>query len=115
MPKESVLTVQKKLELCQALAKRLPLSYACDLTELPRSTVYDAMKNDEGFRTQVAKAKAQSIHYLVDLTEQQSGGPWKILKNIGKEEFKEHVEIVYTANEEEELVAPDGTTTTDKT
>jgi len=92
MPKKSVITDQKKEALFQALRDKLPLSYACDIIGIPRQTVYDWIKKNELFRAQIAIAKSQAIRDLVETTEKQ-GGAWKLLKNLAKEEFKEHVEI----------------------
>lgn len=88
---------RKQEGLFEALRKAMPLSYACDLVGVPRQTVYDRMNPkhasfDEAFRTKVAVAKAEAIKGLVALTGKQNGA-WKLLKNLAKEEFKEHVEI----------------------
>lgn len=92
MPKQTILTAQKKEELYQALTEAMPLSYACDVIGIPRSTVYAHMKEDDAFKTQIELSKAIAIRGLVKLTAKQ-GGAWKLLKNVGKEEFKEHVEV----------------------
>lgn len=106
MPKATVLTEQKKKALCDALRECMPLSYACDLVGVPRRTVYDHMGKDEAFRTQVDIAKAVAIRGLVEATNKQSGA-WKLLKNLGKEEFKEIVE--YRVDESTPiLIAGDG-------
>lgn len=97
MPKKSILDDRKKKELCEALKKAMPMTYACDLVGVPRQTVYDKINPkhasyDDAFRTQVAIAKAEAIRGLIALTGQQNGA-WKLLKNLGKDEFKEHVEV----------------------
>lgn len=88
MPKKSIVTEQKKKELYQALEEAMPLTYACDIIGIPRRTVYDYMSKDNVFRTQIELAKAKAIRGLVKLTAKQNGA-WKLLKNLGKEEFKE--------------------------
>jgi len=92
MPAKSRITDQKKEELFEALRKALPVTIACDLIGIPRQTVYDWMKKNDAFRTQVNICKAEAIRGLVAMTGKQ-GGAWKLLKNLGKEEFKEHVDI----------------------
>jgi len=85
------ITARQLEDLCEALEEAMPLSFACDLVGLPRQTVYDTMKRDAGFRTKIELSKAKAIRGLVKLTAKQQGG-WKLLKNLGKEEFKEVLE-----------------------
>ena len=84
--------VRKLDELCDALKECMPLTYACDLVGLPRQTVYDWIKRDDKVRAKIEVAKAAAIKRLVTGTEKQ-GGSWKLLKNLGRDEFKEHVEV----------------------
>lgn len=87
-----VLTPALRETILDALRKAMPLSYACDLAGIDRNTVYNEMKRDRNFSAQIAIAKAEAIKGLVSLTAKQGGG-WKLLKNLGREEFKEHVEV----------------------
>lgn len=98
MPKATVLTMQKREELYKALKEAMPFNYACDLCGIPRRTAYDYLKKDETFRTQVELSKAIAIRGLVALTSKQSGA-WKLLKCLGKEEFKEVLEHEVTGSE----------------
>jgi len=91
MAKKTSLTQEARAAILEALRKAMPLSYACDLAAVPRRTCYDEMERNFEWRTQVYTAKAEAIRGLVALTGKQ-GGAWKLLKNLGREEFKEHIE-----------------------
>ena len=78
--------------IISSLREALPFSYSCDYAGIDRQTGYRWMESDKEFAAQVAIAKAYAISSLVADTRRQSGA-WKLLKNIGREEFKEHVEI----------------------
>lgn len=110
MPKKSVITDQKKMELYQALEAAMPLSFACDLIGIPRQTVYAWMQTNPAFKTQIDIARAKAIQGLVEATGKQ-GGAWKLLKNLGKEEFKERVEVAGKLEYAEEVELPDGEVT----
>lgn len=92
MGRPTRITDQKKEQLFEALREGLPISYACDYIGIPRQTIYDWMKRNDDFRTQITLNKAIAIKGLVALTSKQ-GGAWKLLKNLAKDEFKEHIEV----------------------
>lgn len=83
--------------ILDALAECMPFNYACDLAGIDRETGYRWMRKDKAFAAQVAIAKATAIKGLVDLTAKQSGA-WKLLKNLGRDEFQERVEVEQTSN-----------------
>lgn len=92
------ITARQLEQLCEALEEAMPLSYASDLVGLPRQTVYDTYKRDPNFRAKIEIAKAVAIRGLVKLTAKQQGG-WKLLKNLGREEFKETMEHELTGKD----------------
>jgi len=95
MPRTSIINDQKKAALLAAIKEGMPVSYACDLIGIPRQTIYDWIKRHESFRYEINIAKAVAIKGLIGEVKEQKGS-WKLLKNLGKEEFKEHVEVEYT-------------------
>ena len=76
--------------LLDAIERAIPLNLACDHARIGRTTFYDWMKVDDDFRTQVAYARSKAVGELV--REVRKRDPWKILKNIAPEEFKDSVE-----------------------
>jgi hypothetical protein len=76
------------------IAQCVPLRYASQMHGITYETAMSYYNSDSVFRKKCDAAKAASVRGLVALTAKQSGA-WKLLKNLGKEEFKEHVEISY--------------------
>lgn len=100
MPKLDAITEQNKLDICKALEEGLPLLLACDLVGVKRRTCHDHLDKksprfDASFCSRVAIAKAVAVRGLVALTKEQNGA-WRLLKNVGREFFKEHVEVKST-------------------
>ena len=93
--------------IIDALRKCMPFTYACDLVGIHRTTGYNWLKSNKSFSIEVAIAKAEAIQGLVALTAKQNGA-WKILKNIGKEQFKEQIEITEEYRHTLTIKAPDG-------
>lgn len=107
MAKKTSLTQEARKAILEALRDKLPLSFACDIAKVPRQTCYDLMNSDYTWRTQIAHAKTVAIRDLIESTNRQ-GGAWKLLKNIGKEEFKEHVEHAVSVTQGDMIEDADG-------
>lgn len=81
-------------KIVQEVKNCVPLRYAAPIHGVSYDTARLYYNSDPVFRSKVDAAKSASVRALVGLTLKQTGA-WKILKNIGKEEFKEHVEVSY--------------------
>lgn len=97
MPKKTILDERKKKELYQALEQALTLKYACDIIGVPRTTVYDYLKKDDAFRTQVELAKATAIRGLVKLSAKQ-GKAWNLLKSLSDGDYTDQERLEVTGS-----------------
>lgn len=98
--------------LLECLEDNMPLNKACDYAKIARQTIYNWMKEDENFSTQVSYAKSAGERRLVRKVEDKD--PWKILKNTDPENFKDEPAQVFNFNGKETITLPDGTKIEDK-
>lgn len=92
--------------LKQAIETPMPVTYACDIIKLSRTVFYETLERDAHFRTEIELSKAIAIRKLILLTAKQQGG-WKLLKNMGKDEFQETIELAGNKDKPLEMVVRD--------
>lgn len=102
--KSRVLTEEKRKQLYKALEDGISITYAANLIGVGKSTIYDHMKANEDFRIEVEIAQAKAIKGLVALVRKQKGGAWKLLKSLGKEDYKDHHEVTNVEKEPIKIV-----------
>lgn len=73
--------------LLNALERPMPLKRACEFAGIDDQTPVNWAKKDKGFSLRMAYAKAKGIGLAIDATMKKE--PWKILKNIDSECFKD--------------------------
>jgi hypothetical protein len=103
----SVMTDDRKEAILEALRDGMPQRYAAHLVGIHHETLRLYLERDLGFLAKCNVAKAIGIGGLVQLTKEQNGA-WKLLKNIGKEEFKEHIDISYDESKPITIHGTDG-------
>lgn len=103
----SVMTDERKEAILEALRGGLPQRYSAHLVGIHHETLRQYLEKDSDFLARVNVAKAIGISLFKGLTAEQNGA-WKILKNIGKEEFKENIEIHYDESKPITLAGDDG-------
>ena len=92
--------------LLDALARPMPMNIACDFAGVDRRTPMNWAKKDKGFLLQMAYARAKGIGLAIDKTMLKD--PWKILKNIDPDDFKDEVQIQQKSESILTITAPDG-------
>lgn len=95
----SVMTDERKEAILEALRGGLPARYSAHLVGIHHDTLRKYLERDLDFSARVNIAKAIGIKGFKNLTAEQ-GGAWKILKNIGKEEFKENIDLSFDESKE---------------
>ena len=94
--------------ILECLKEGVAFKYACNLAEIDKTTGYRWMEEDPVFATQCHAYKAMAIRMLVSKVTEKDA--WKILKNIGKDEYKEHVNVVVDESIPIDVELPDGST-----
>ena len=84
--------------LLDALSHAMPFKRACEFAMIHPSTGYRWMERDKDFATQAAYSTAMAIQGLIKATVEKD--PWKVLKNIDSEHFKDRTEMVVTPSAE---------------
>ncbi len=80
--------------LCKALKDCMPLDRACDLVGVGRRTVYDWLRTDPDFRTQVMTAKAEAVSHLINQVKANDPtGEWKLLRSLDHKNFGDELRI----------------------
>lgn len=93
------MTDERKEAILEALRGGLPARYSAHLVGIHHDTLRKYLERDLDFSARVNIAKAIGIKGFKNLTAEQ-GGAWKILKNIGKEEFKENIDLSFDESKE---------------
>lgn len=75
--------------LLECLANHMPVKRACEFAQIDKQTFYNWYKEDTAFRLKADYAKSKSIRELIARTAEKD--PWKILKNLDSENFKDEV------------------------
>ena len=92
--------------LLDAIQSGMPVNLACDFAQIGRTTFYEWHKSDSGFRTQIAYAKSKAIREFISLVAKKD--PWKILKNLAPEDFKDYRNVVVDNSTPIDVVFGDG-------
>lgn len=102
-----VLTLEKKKQLYKALENGVSIRFAAALIGVGKTTVYKQMEVDPVFGTEVRIAQAIAVEGLVAQVRKSKGGAWKLLKNLGKEDYKDHHEVTNLNPEPIKIVVED--------
>lgn len=86
-------TPEKMAEIIRHLRDGLPKELACNISNVGYRTFRTWVSEDEDFRQRVKVATSTAIADLMKEVRSDRGGAWKLLKNIGKDYFKENVEV----------------------
>lgn len=106
------LKTQDRMDIIlDALRKAMPMKRACEFAMLDPTTVYRWMEKDKDFAAKANYSKAHAIQALIVGVAKKD--PWKLLKNLDSEHFKEHLELeltpprrlVITAKDQQKLLA----------
>lgn len=92
MGRKSKDTPQNRRIILDNLRDCVPLKYASRLAGVDPDSVYNWMKADPNFSAQVAAAKSESVRGCV--IDVRKADPWKILKNIARDEFTDTHHVV---------------------
>lgn len=90
----TLFTEETKKKLLTHLEEGLPKEVCADLCDMHHETLRQYTIRNPDFLAQMQHAEAIGIRRLHALVLQQNGA-WKILKNVGKKYYKEHVEVHY--------------------
>lgn len=77
--------------LLQCMQEGMPVKRACEFAQIEKQTFYNWCRDDPDFRLKMDYAKSFAIRNLVKAVAKKD--PWKILKNVDSEHFKENVEL----------------------
>lgn len=103
----SVMTPDRKEAILEALRGGLPQRYSAHLVGIHHETLRLYLERDVDFLARVNVAKAIGISLFKGLTAEQNGA-WKILKNIGRDEFRENIQIEYDESKPITIAGDDG-------
>lgn len=76
--------------ILQCLEDGMPVKRACQYAQIHPDTFYGWCEKDSSFRLKADFAKSAAIRRLIK--KQEDKDPWKILKNIDSEHFKDEQE-----------------------
>lgn len=90
--------------LLKCLSWGLHIQTACAYAKIDRKTFYNWLESDDDFSTQVEFAQSQAIISLAqEVRSHDPQGPWKLLKNVAPDRYKDKIEQEVTGKDGEPL------------
>ncbi len=90
---------EKMAEIIRHVRDGIPIEHVAALCNIGEQTIRDWRRDDEDFRARIDCAKSRSIADLMKRVRNESGGAWKLLKNLDKKNFRENVELDHTSSD----------------
>lgn len=87
-------TDQRVGKILECLRAAMPIKRACEFAQINKDTFYDWYNNDAAFRLEADYAKSHAIRALIAGVAKKD--PWKLLKNIDSEHFRDEVSVKET-------------------
>lgn len=107
MGRPTVFTPAKKALMLQAIEDGLTRNYAAQLVGIHPETLRLHLQKDSSFLDEIRVSEASAIYGLIPLVKEQNGA-WKLLKNLGKESYRDIIDIGFDESKPLTIKGQDG-------